>query len=302
MSRIRRVAAPLLVDLLLGDDAFASEAATRVSNEDLWLPVIGLACGWRVVPMLRARLLSLEIPLPGAVADRLRALATKAAVKSTLLSHRAAEVLQAMTAAGIAVVPFKGIALIASVYENPAKRSLDDIDLLIPEHRVEASCRLLESLGFRMSIDVSLQEWLRHLDFRARLGNAYVVLRDENGVMIDLHWRLGMPGKARIDCEELLQSAASATLAGVEIQVPCMRDNILLIAHHLLRNHFAPHTAVKDLVDLRQILLHAKAAGQAREIGRSAQAKGLIVPLVAASMLLKERNRDGVVDAFSRCW
>lgn len=59
-----------------------------------------------------------------------------------------ATVLGYLAAEGIRVMLLKGVALVSSVYEDPALRPMDDIDLLVGERDVARADRLLRSAGY----------------------------------------------------------------------------------------------------------------------------------------------------------
>jgi hypothetical protein len=86
------------------------------------------------------------------VPDRVRAGLAAAhegdAERGVRVMEELATVLGYLAAEGIRVILLKGVALVTSVYEDPALRPMDDIDLLVGERDVARADRLLRSVGY----------------------------------------------------------------------------------------------------------------------------------------------------------
>jgi len=64
------------------------------------------------------------------------------------ISEQTREMLQALHAEKIQVVPLKGIWLAEHVYDDPSARPMSDIDLLVNPDTFEQACRVLNDLGY----------------------------------------------------------------------------------------------------------------------------------------------------------
>lgn len=86
--------------------------------------------------------------LPAAVRERLRPRVLETAAHNLYAVARFQEVVDALS--GLPVCPLKGIHLLDTVYrEDPQSRPLSDLDLLVPEPRVEEAVSRLAGLGLR---------------------------------------------------------------------------------------------------------------------------------------------------------
>ena len=71
------------------------------------------------------------------------------ALRNTLMVRELAEVIQRLGAAGVPVMPLKGVALAASLYGDPTLRVCGDIDILVPRPLVGQAYHLLQAMGYR---------------------------------------------------------------------------------------------------------------------------------------------------------
>jgi hypothetical protein len=103
----------------------------------------------RVTPLLHRAAVSLgPSSLAPPVRLRLAQAYTQARIANFLAFAALAEILRTFASAGIPAVTLKGAALAVTVYEDPACRSLGDLDLLVPPAAVPAAVRLLVDLGY----------------------------------------------------------------------------------------------------------------------------------------------------------
>ena len=75
--------------------------------------------------------------------------------------------------AGIPAIPLKGIALAASLYEDPALRVFEDMDVLVPTDRAIEAFRLIVSSGYKPEFT---QQFL--LDLLVRYGKDCLLMRE----------------------------------------------------------------------------------------------------------------------------
>ena len=242
-----------LARFVLGDVASAREAGRRLSHRADWRRAVALAAAWRVIPVLRSRVAACDADLDSVARRELHERSVAAAVQSTTLAHRAATALAHLDRAGVAAVAFKGVALIANLYDGPGQRMVGDVDILINRSDLEAACRSLAEVGFSPVID-DLDTYVDFLDRRpyegASSGNHFLVLKDLDGVEIDLHWRLSARPPAPMAAEHIIGRAEAATRYGHTFRVASPLDAMVLAVHHAVRANFAPDTTVKDLLDL----------------------------------------------------
>jgi len=298
-----------LARLVLGDAAQGRGAANRLSQLGRWDHAVALSVAWRVVPQLRRRLAALSISPDEAVQRRLHNVSVAAALQSTALAHRAVAVLHQLNNAGVPALTFKGIAGIADLYAGPGQRMVSDIDVLVDPDRLAAACEALKVLGFNPVVD-RLNEYVDYLERRpyegAFSGHYFLVLIDADDIEVDLHWRLGTRPPPPLAASRLIARAGAARLYRNAIPVPAPADAIVLTAHHVLRDNFAPETTVKDLCDLAAWWEVEGSRWHIAEVVTHAQQCGVSVPLLALWKILvsfdaASRARDGVEQLAAVC-
>jgi hypothetical protein len=165
-----------------------------------------------------------------------------------------------LRAAGIAVMPLKGIWLQAFVYGDARPRPITDVDLLVPEPSYDAARAVLASLGFRVQTGSRSETIFVHADHE---------------LPVDLHQRLFRPGAFRLPTAALFARATrSARAFGVELYMPDPLDAFAhLVGHHVksrtrrddpMRREDLRATAEAFELDPRTTARHLHAAGMAR--------------------------------------
>jgi hypothetical protein len=97
----------------------------------------------------RLRDQNLNGSVPIEILDQLRKVYYLTAASNLAKLNQTSKVLQAFQEATILAIPLKGIALIESLYPNPAIRPMADVDLLIKPEDMDRVKGILEGLGYR---------------------------------------------------------------------------------------------------------------------------------------------------------
>jgi hypothetical protein len=206
---------PVFPPLLLDPDVSAQLQAQGVG------PLVYRALGERN---------SLDIQ-PAAVRDELTRLHREAAILEPFRREEIARVLDALAAAGVQALVFKGTALAYTCYQEPWLRPRLDTDLLIRRGDVDEACRVFERLGCTRALRTAGEHVTHQF--------TYVSPQQGLATAFDVHWKLSDP-QAFADLfsfEELDREARSApALAGTAkalgdehaLLVACMHR----VAHH----------------------------------------------------------------------
>jgi hypothetical protein len=156
-----------------------------------------------------------------------------------------------LVSAGIPCIALKGSALlVGNVSPALGIRWMTDIDLLVPEHRVEHAAWVLESLDFARGVtrDLSVPEIFRpyHDTFTCADGRS-----------IELHWRLG-PARwgAASAADRWFARASASSAAGISL--PAAIDLFWHFLIHDARNHAWSSGSLRAALDLA---LAARAPG-----------------------------------------
>lgn len=152
-----------------------------------WDAALRVATRHQLAPVLRARLEALQVELPTAIATRLREVLHWVGRRNLHLTSHLAEMLGEWEERGVRAVPLKGPVLASAIYESPALRVFSDLDILVESvGGLRIAHRSLLSRGFRPVARLTPGQ-----DLACRLvWYAYGYRREEDGVDVELHWRL----------------------------------------------------------------------------------------------------------------
>lgn len=149
-----------------------------------WRAVLAFAERHWTVPLLAWHLSGLEEPaIPAPVLAELRhRLGTNAAWS---LRHTATllDVMVALETHGVEAVAWKGPALAQSAYGHLALRTFADLDILVHERDLGRADETVRALGFRPRRPM-------------RTAGEWTFARDDDGVIVELHWALPRMTKA----------------------------------------------------------------------------------------------------------
>lgn len=156
-----------------------------------WPRLVRLAHRHQVVALAFEALRVAELekaPAIGILAETRR----KHAGHNLLMARELGQLLDAFRDAGIASVPFKGLALAEKLYGGPLGRWPGDLDLLVQPHSLTAAEAVLASRGYERYSEA------RRGDFYDR---AYI--READRAVVELHWLLqsACSGRPRTSAE-----------------------------------------------------------------------------------------------------
>jgi len=170
--------------------------------------------------------------LAAAVAPYARAEAARDVVRSR--SFR--QVLDALAAASVPAIVFKGEHLAHACYERPDLRPRTDSDVLVRHGDRQKAAHALETCGYRRVAQLEADL----ISYQA----TFVRAGEENGGMaIDLHWRLSNPQEFGdlLSSEDLFAAAVPLPALGATARVPSTVHALLIALVHRVAHH-AGHT------------------------------------------------------------
>ena len=202
-----------------------------------WERVAAIACQNRVAPLVYPALRRRPLPSDAQPAlEVLNRVYVATAARNAVLFGALRTVLEALSAARVAVIVLKGAALAETVYPERALRPMADIDLLIRKENLEEAERQLRSVGYEVAHDPETREELRSRHHHWVFQSARP---DAGGIPIELHWSLDPPGgPVAWDVEALFERATPISRAGAGALVLCPEDLLLHLCLHLCRHRF----------------------------------------------------------------
>jgi hypothetical protein len=143
---------------------------------------------------------------------------------AVLASEILRDAARALGAAGIPVMPLKGVLFQRVLYADPAERLMSDVDVLVPEHQFGQAITTLMAAGFRpQKIGRSLIE---------------VALSSPKGLAVDLHRRLFGFGRYRLSTEGVFRRASpDESLFGVPLHIAHPHDTAAHLIGKLVSDH-----------------------------------------------------------------
>lgn len=181
---------------------------------------------------------------------------------------------------GIPVLLLKGVALLASLYDDWGLRPFNDLDILVPETDLEHAHRLILQQGYALTMREYRTAW-------RRFGGARGYCKD--GVWLDLHWRFEFLPPS-VDAQEIFVRTQRVTLAGSEVLILQREDLLYHLLHHMAFHHGL--FKLIWLVDISRIVAAGKDAVDWTRVARMERGARLPAPLRVG--LKKARDLLGV--------
>ena len=212
-------------------DAIA--ALTRGAVDwDAWLDMIR----WhRLVPHAQRALRSARAIAPPSVAAGLSKETIAIAAGALARARQLTVLLEAMRAADVRALPFKGPALSLAAYGDIGVRDSTDLDLVVQPADVDRAREALHAAGYVSRAGMSrAQERTLQWSF-----GHFTYAAPGNGAMVELHWRFAAPRYPwSIPVEQVFARAVPIRLTGSIAPGPDPADQLLLQVMHGTRHQW----------------------------------------------------------------
>lgn len=189
-------------------------------------------------------------------------------LKSLNLAGELHRLVASLSDRSIPFVAFKGPTLALALYGGVAAREYNDIDVIVPQQRIDDAEDVLEAMGYASPQG---DRKFRHAFLAAQ--RQYAFIRADENAAIDLHWGFGgthVPFPVAPD--EIWDDASLLSVGGRDVPVLSAPNLALLLAGHGTKESWAMLKWVSDFArmidrhtDLDWQALHARA--QARGCG-----------------------------------
>jgi len=188
------------------------------------------------------------VEVPAHLLERLRAVYLATATRNAILFRQTSQLVKQLQQRDIPVILLKGMHLARFVYPEPGLRSMHDVDLLVPRHRLADAEQLFVAQGFGP---------LPRPDLASRVawGHHLAKLEKAGAPVVELHWTIERPTSPfRLDLDGLWQRSRSAVLDGAPVRLLCPEDLLLHLSLHLSYHHRFERAALKGLVDIAAVV------------------------------------------------
>ncbi|MFZ0961737.1 MAG: nucleotidyltransferase family protein [Terriglobia bacterium] len=258
--------------LLLARGRFTPEVAKRAVDRleagVRWAVLLERARAHGLIPLVYHRLRALEFRgVPPPVRRELTDTFGINAIRNVLLTQELAQVLAKLAAAGVQVIPLKGIALAESLYDDAALRACADLDILVHPKYFAESLVILQSCGYEARCG---EPAFVHL--LARYGKDCAMMRQDARLAYPVQVHCGLIWGGPLEqglLDEIWSEASSRPFHAAPAYAMSPEWEFLYLAVHAARHGLFPF---KWLVDLDWLLLRGaldceKVQQKARRLG-----------------------------------
>jgi hypothetical protein len=171
--------------------------------------------------------------MPEAVSSSMLSAYRRDWIRNRHLRGEHARVIQTLSAAGIEIMPIKGVQLAERCYGELALRPILDLDLLVHRRDLPTIETMLAELGY-LPIYGSSQKF----DFYELAYNALVFCA-RDGEVIELHWQLAnLPAYLpRLAVDDLWRRAVPIQFAGLPVHGLSSSDELRYLCFHYAAQH-----------------------------------------------------------------
>lgn len=210
-----------------------------------WPSVIALAHSYKTLAILANSWIADDPSLPAGARVMFGDLATGAKAHTATIVDQIVGVTRLANRAGVVPVFLKGGAhIVQELYPNAAMRSMSDIDILVPEEKIEECSNLLMRQGYAPVEKLPTRQW----------HHWYGLAHKEKPLIVELHrWPISFPYNRKIRAEDIMADAVSHRLGDGEAAVPSdFHSAALAIAHSQLldRDYLLGRVELRRLVDV----------------------------------------------------
>lgn len=211
--------------------------------------LVPLALKNRVVPLVLRALRAHEGPGAAAALEGLRPHAQRSRTDALVHVGECLRLLDALAAAGVRAMPYKGPVLAATLYDDLGERQYHDLDVLVEPRGLERARAVALELGYEPRGE---GEDRRHVEEDCELHYRHPA-RDLD---LELHWE-ALPRRHRggFALDELWGRLSSARLAGREVAAFAPEDLLLVLCVHGGEKH--RWSRLQMLADVARLLARA---------------------------------------------
>lgn len=269
-----------------------------------WESLFALADRHGTQPLLYQALSSVEESVP---ADQMRSLQQDCQTnvhKAMFLSRELIRIVDCLSAAGLEIMPYKGLALAEAIYGDIALRQSGDIDLLIRADDLPRICSAVRKLGY-------VPNWsLTEAEEQAYLKSGYECSFDGTAGrnLLEVQWAIQPRFYAMdFDMNTLFQRAVTISVAGHPMKTPSPADLLLVLSAHAAKHVWGRLVWLCDIARLMSLPTldwgwigsQAKALGIVRILRVTMlvahRLLGAAIPVAAQASLPEDAAAEGLV-------
>lgn len=234
-----------------------------------WDLILDLAERHGVQPLLYQALSNFKDAVPREIFSTLAEKCQTNIHKSLILSRELIRIVDELSAGGIEVMPYKGLALAETVYGDIALRQTGDIDLFVRAADVPRAREALGKLGFTPHLRWSEAKEKSYV----KSGYEYSFDGTAGRNLLEVQWALQPSFYAvDFDVEDMFQRGVIVAVAGHPMKTPSAEDLFVVLALHAAKHVWGRLIWMCDIarlmetqrLDWNRIGSHAKRLGIVR--------------------------------------
>jgi hypothetical protein len=301
-----------LLELLKFKSERSPSAATRSPNHETissdlitlenWQGLLDKAIEQQVGALLYFQLQSLpDLRVPLIFQESLKDIYRKNTFFNLALMGELKSILSLFNSHKIPVIVLKGAYLAKEIYPKIGLREMVDIDLLVPDDKVEQAAKLLEILDYQ-----SIRDYDVSLEVEKSSGHQLPPFRKSFALpVIEIHWTICDPNETyQFDLTELWQRAKNTDFFGETALALAPEDLMLHLCHHASYHHKF-NIGVRPLCDLARIIEHFQDQLDWQALQTTAERwqwqKGLYIMLAFAHYSLGVDLPNSILQAINHC-
>ncbi len=220
--------------------------------------LLGLPLGWEfilsaatehgVAPLLLRNLSSIgPNAVPVAQLASLKNQVRAASVRALVLTAELIRILDALSAAAIQAIPYKGPVLASQAYGDVALRQFEDLDLILRQRDIAPADRILTGLGYSRDFPPIFAPGERS----SLIPGEYNYRDGERRLIVELHTeRTFRHFPAAPDLDALAPRLASVCLSGHDVRTFSPEDTLVFLCVHGSKDFWQRLVWVADLAEL----------------------------------------------------
>lgn len=261
-----------------------------------WNGLIDCALAHRLAPLLFSRLNEAGAPIPLQAKERLEREYTRNVFHSIANSTELATILRSFNEQSIAVMPFKGVVLAASLYRDFTLRSAGDLDFLVYERDLQRATSALRARGYELKTETLEDGSPAKLDYFE-----FHFERSSDGMVVELRWKLELQERFQRDLgmDWVWPRRSAANIGGVDAPNLDPIANLLVLCMHGSKHLWSRMIWICDVARLVQTHPDLDWDEASREAKRRGLWRAVALGVLLAHRVCGARVQEQVLKSFA---
>jgi putative nucleotidyltransferase-like protein len=200
-----------------------------------------------LIPLLHRHLTPFQSDIPTKEFESIRQAALANSQSVLYLVNQLQNLVNRFAEERLPVLAFKGPVLAQMAYREMSSRQAGDLDILIERKDFDRAKSVLESLGHRMTPQLTRKQEAAHLGFHCEVQ----FLRDNGFTVVDLHWSLSPKAfPSRLNTAEVINRAQRVSLGALTLNTFSTEDLILFQSLHGTKHYWPRLEWISSLSEL----------------------------------------------------